>query len=173
MLNVGNYKQFIFESSLDRDNCVKLSSNIGAGGLPGLSCDRGNSDGDPVWAVCAVPRVVEHMNTSLGFNHCEMWHVGPLCTVMCCPLCTGVMMSSVSSGVLLCWWSHDLWGRHRHTRPRDPEIWGEGQQQQCIPRPWYTWSYQDTFESSCLFSTVCGMKQFDGELILSNSKLFY
>ena len=49
MLNVGNYKQFIFESSLDRDNCVKLSSNIGAGGLPGLSCDRGNTDGDPVW----------------------------------------------------------------------------------------------------------------------------
>ena len=72
MLNVGNYKQFIFESSLDRDNCVKLSSNIGAGGLPGLSCDRGNSDGDPVWAVGAVPRVVEHMNTSLGFYHCEM-----------------------------------------------------------------------------------------------------
>ena len=59
MLNVGNYKQFIFESSLDRDNCVKLSSNIGAGGLPGLSCDRGNSDGDPVWAVGAVPRVME------------------------------------------------------------------------------------------------------------------
>ena len=59
MLNVGNYKQFIFESSLDRDNCVKLSSNIGAGGLPGLSCDRGNSDGDPVWAVGAVPRMVE------------------------------------------------------------------------------------------------------------------
>ena len=58
MLNVGNYKQFIFESSLDRDNCVKLSSNIGAGGLPGLSCDRGNSNGDPVWAVCAVPRMV-------------------------------------------------------------------------------------------------------------------
>ena len=134
MLNVGNYKQFIFESSLDRDNCVKLSSNIGAGGLPGLSCDRGNSDGDPVWAVRAVPRIVEHLNTSLGFNHCKMWHVCPLCTVLCCPLCTGVMMSSVSSGVLLCWWSHDLWGRHRHTRPRDPEIWGEGHQQQYLPR---------------------------------------
>ena len=88
----------------------------------------------PCGAVGAVPRVVEHLNTSLGFNHCKMWHVCPLCTVMCCPLCTGVMMSSVSSGVLLCWWSHDLWGRHRHTRPRDPEIWGEGHQQQYLPR---------------------------------------
>ena len=113
-------------------------------------------------APCRAWWNYEHMNTSFGFNHCEMWHVGPLCTVLCCPLCTGVMMSSVSSGVLLCWWSHDLWGRHRHTRHQDLEIWGEGplgHQQQCIPRPWYTWSYQDQFESSCLFSTVCGMLQ--------------
>ena len=123
-------------------------------------------------APCRVCGTYQHKFRILSFRDVACWptvHCYVLPTVHWCI----VMMSSVSSGVLLCWWSHDLWGRHRHTRPRDPEIWGEGHQQQCIPRPWYTWSYQDQFESSCLFSTVCGMLQlWIGGLQLSNTTFY-
>ena len=99
MLNVGNYKQFIFESSLDRDNCVKLSSNIGAGGLPGLSCDRGNTDGVGGARRAAHGGTYEHKFRIKSLRDVACWptvHCYVLPTVHWC-ICCSVMMSSVSS----------------------------------------------------------------------------